>query len=56
MSSYFVAQAGLELAMFLLQPPKGCDYRFVPLNLAQIQFLNFLFLFLCINVHILFLL
>lgn len=44
MRSYFVAQAGLELAVFLPQPPKCWDYRSGPLYTAQVQFLNFPFL------------
>lgn len=41
MSSYFVAQAGLELAVFLLQAPKCQHYKSGPLYTAQIQFLIF---------------
>lgn len=41
MSSYFVAQAGLELAVFLLRAPKCQDYKSGPLYTAQIQFLIF---------------
>lgn len=41
MSSYFVAQTELELAVFLLQAPKCQDYKSGPLYTAQIQFLIF---------------
>lgn len=48
MSSYFVAQAGLELAVFLLQAPKCQHYKSGPLYTAQIQFL--IFFSLCVYV------
>lgn len=41
MSSYFVAQAGLELAVFLPQTPRCYDYRSGPLDTAQMLFLTF---------------
>lgn len=47
MSSYFVAQAGLELAVFLLRAPKCQDYKSGPLYTAQIQFLIFFSLCIC---------
>lgn len=50
MSSDFVTQAGLELTVFLPQLSRCWDYRSVPVNPTQIQFLNFLFLFVCVYV------
>jgi hypothetical protein len=39
--SYFIAQAGLELAICLLQPPKSWAYRHVPPYLALFPALSF---------------
>jgi hypothetical protein len=38
--SWYVAQADLELAVLLLQPSKGWDYRYAPLCLTQFFLLN----------------